>query len=64
MIWIFLGIFVGILFFTSGLYTILFVGFPSTGIQADVGAMIVMLVALIIGILILVGVQRGAGKKE
>jgi hypothetical protein len=64
MIWIFLGLFVGVLFFTSGLYTVLFAGYPTTGVQADVNAMIVMLAALIIGILILVGVQRGVGKKE
>ena len=64
MIWIFIGLFVGVLFFTSGLFTVLFPGSPSTGIQADVQAMVVMLVALIIGILILVGVSRGVGKKE
>ena len=64
MIWIFLGLFVGVLFFTSGLYQVLFVSYPTTGVQADVNAMIIMLAALIIGILILVGVQRGVGKKE
>ena len=64
MIWIFLGLFVGALFFTSGLYKVLGSGPSGTGIQADVQAMIIMLVALIIGILILVGVQRGTGKKE
>jgi len=64
MIWIFLGLFVGVLFFTSGLYKVLYPGYPSTGVRADVEAMIIMLAALIIGILILVGVQRGVGKKE
>ena len=64
VIWMFVGIFLGILFFTSGLYTVIFPGPLGTGIQADVQAMIIMLVALIIGILILVGVQKGAGKKE
>jgi len=64
MIWIFIGLFVGVLFFTSGLYKVLFVGSPATGVQADVNAMIIMLAALFIGILILVGVQRGVGTKE
>lgn len=64
MIWIFIGIFFGALFFTSGLYTVLFTGPPVSGVQGDVNSMIVMLAALIIGILILVGVQRGVGKKE
>lgn len=64
MIWLFLGLFVGVLFFTSGLFTVLFPGPPSTGIQADVQAMIVMLVALIVGILILAGVSKGVPKKE
>jgi len=64
MIWIFLGLFFGVIFFTSGLYTVLFTSPLGTGIQADVQAMIIMLAALVIGILILVGVQRGVGKKE
>jgi hypothetical protein len=61
MIWIFIGLFVGVLFFTSGLHRVLFPGPSGTGIQADVNAMIMMLVALIVGILVLVGVQRGVG---
>jgi len=64
MIWVFLGLFVGVLFFTSGLHEVLFYGSADTGIQSDVQNMIIMLVALIIGILILVGVQRGAGEKK
>ena len=64
IIWMFIGLFFGVLIFTSGLYTVLSSGYQGTGIQADVNAMIIMLAALIIGILILVGVQRGAGKKE
>jgi len=64
IIWLFLGLFVGVLFFTSGLHEVLFYGSTGTGIQADVQGMIIMLAALIIGILILVGVQKGAGKKE
>jgi len=64
MIWIFLGLFVGVLFFTSGLYKVLYPGYPSTGVRADVEAMIIMLAALIVGIFVLVGVQRGVGKKE
>ena len=61
MVWIFLGLFVGVLFFTSGLYTVLFQGPSGSGVQTDVQALIMVLVALIIGILILVGVQRGVG---
>ncbi len=64
VIWMFIGLFFGVLFFTSGLYTVLFPTGPGTGVQADVQSMIIMLVALIIGILILVGVQRGVGKKD
>jgi len=64
IIWMFIGLFFGVIFFTSGLYQVLISGPPGTGVQADVNAMIIMLVALIIGILILVGVQRGVGKKE
>jgi len=64
MIWIFLGLFVGVLFFTSGLFTVLFAGPSGTGIQTDVQNMIIMMAALIIGILILVGVQRGVGGKK
>jgi hypothetical protein len=64
IIWMFIGIFFGILFFTSGLYKVLGPGPSGPGVQADVQAMIIMLIALIIGILVLVGVQRGAGKKE
>jgi hypothetical protein len=62
MIWVFIGLFVGVLFFTSGLYRVLFWGPQPTGVQADVQAMIIMLAALIAGILILVAVQRGKGK--
>jgi len=62
MIWVFLGIFVGGLFFTSGLYRILSAG-PATGIQSDVITLTTILVALIIGILILVAVQRSEGGK-
>jgi hypothetical protein len=64
IIWMFIGLFFGVIFFTSGLYQVLISGPMGTGVQADVQAMIIMLAALIIGILILVGVQRGAGKKE
>lgn len=64
MIWVFLGLFVGALFFTSGLYQVLTVGPETTGIQADVQGMIILMVGLIIGIFILVGVSRGTGKKE
>ena len=67
MIWVFIGLFVGVLFFTSGLYEVLIYG-PMTangnaGIKSDVQAMIVMMAALIIGILILVGVKKGTGGK-
>jgi len=64
MVWVFIGLFFGTIFFTSGLFTVLFPEPSGTGVQADVNAMILMLVALIIGILILVGVSRGVGKKE
>jgi len=64
MVWIFLGLFVGVLFFTSGLYKVLYTGPWGTGVQADVQAMIIMLAALIVGIFILVGVQRGVGGKK
>jgi LPXTG-motif cell wall-anchored protein len=57
MIWIFIAIFFGGLFFTSGLYRVLINGLPSTGKQSDVLTLIIMLVALIIGMLILVGVK-------
>jgi len=67
MIWVFIGLFVGVLFFTSGLYEVLIYGPMSAdggaGIKSDVQAMIIMMAALIIGILILVGVQRGTGGK-
>jgi hypothetical protein len=64
VIWMFVGLFVGALFFTSGLYKVLIPSGPSTGAQGEVQGMVVMLVALIVGVLILVGVQRGLGKKE
>jgi len=64
MIWVFLAIFVGGLFFTSGLYKILTNGIPSGGKQGDVNTLIVMLVALIIGMLILVGVKSGMGGEK
>jgi hypothetical protein len=65
MIWVFIGLIAGVLFFTSGLYTVLFPpGPPTTGVVADVQALILMMVALIAGILILVAVSRGVGKKE
>ena len=60
IIWIFIGIFFGGLFFTSGLYRVLINGFPSSsGKASDVTTLIVILVALIIGMLILVGVKYG-----
>lgn len=59
VVWLFLGLFVGVLFFTSGLYKVLFWGPQPSGIQADVQAMIMILAALIVGILILVFVQKG-----
>ncbi|MDI6825803.1 MAG: hypothetical protein QMD36_01250 [Candidatus Aenigmarchaeota archaeon] len=59
IIWVFLAIFVSALFFTSGLYKVLITGFPPPGKEADVTTLIVMLVALIIGILVLVGVEWG-----
>lgn len=57
IIWVFIAIFVGGLFFTSGLYKVLSNGFPSGGKLGDVATLIVILVALIIGMLILVGVK-------
>lgn len=57
MVWVFIGLFMGALFFTSGLYMVLN-SFPTTGVQGDVTTMIIILVALIIGMLILVGVSR------
>jgi len=59
MIWIFIAIFVGGLFFTSGLYKVLMPGPMPNGKQGDVTILIVILIALIIGILILVGVKSG-----
>lgn len=60
MIWIFLAIFFGGLFFTSGLYKVL-IPRGEGGISYDVSSMITMLVILIIGILIVVAVQKGMG---
>jgi len=63
IIWMFLGLFI-ILFFTSGLFKVMFVGpFPS-GIQGDVMTMTIILVALVIGILVLTVVQKSQAKKE
>jgi len=62
MIWIFISIFMGALFFTSGLYVVLN-NIPVAGVQSDVYTLIIILVALIIGMLILVGVSRSMGGK-
>ena len=57
VVWMFIGIFI-ILFFTSGLYKLMFTGPFPTGIQGDVLAMVIILVALIIGMFILVSFQK------
>lgn len=62
MVWVFIGLFMGALFFTSGLYRVLD-SFPTTGVQGDVTTIIMILVALIIGVLILAGVSRTSGGK-
>jgi hypothetical protein len=59
VVWVFIAIFAGGLFFTSGLYKLLIPGFPTTGKEADVTTLIVMLVVLIVGMLVLVGVKWG-----
>ena len=59
MIWVFIGIFVGGLFFTSGLYRVLSFGPPATGIAGDVTTLTIILVALIVGILVLTFIQGG-----
>jgi len=61
MIWIFMAIFFGVLFFTSGLHRVLIWGPETTGVESDVGTMVIILIALIVGVLILVGVQRAGG---
>jgi hypothetical protein len=64
IIWVFLALFFGALFFTSGMYKVLIPQFPSGGASGDVSMLIVMLVALIIGMLILVGVKYGIGGEK
>jgi hypothetical protein len=61
MIWVFLALFFGVLFFTSGMYKVLIWENPTPGVRTDVTMLIVMLSALIIGMLILVGVKWGLG---
>jgi len=65
MIWVFIGLFMGALFFTSGLYMVLNTFFTNgtSGTRGDVTTMIIILVALIVGVLILVGVSRSSGGK-
>jgi len=63
MVWVFIGLFMGALFFTSGLYVVLN-NIPTGGVQSDVYTLIIILVALIVGMLILVGVSRGMGGGE
>ena len=63
MIWIFIGLFMGALFFTSGLYVVLN-GLPTMGVGGDVSTLIMILVVLIVGMLILVGVSRSMGGGE
>ena len=61
MIWVFLAIFFGGLFFTSGLYQVLIPRGGPSGTSYDVSSMIIMLVILMIGILIVVAIQKGLG---
>ena len=63
MVWVFIGLFMGALFFTSGLYVVLN-NIPTPGIQSDVYTLVIILVALIVGMLILVGVSRGMSGGE
>jgi hypothetical protein len=64
IIWVFLALFFGILFFTSGMYRVLIPEIPSSGVNADVTMLIAMLVALIIGMLILVAAKYGLGGEK
>ena len=64
IIWVFLALFFGVLFFTSGMYKVLIWELPPPGVRADVTMLIVMLSALIIGMLILVGVKWGIGGEK
>jgi hypothetical protein len=64
MIWVFLALVFGVLFFTSGMYKALIWEFPSSGVSADVTMLIVVLAALIIGMLILVAAKYGLGGEK
>ncbi len=64
MIWVFLALFFGVLFFTSGMYKVLILELPPSGVRADVTMLIVLLVALIIGMLILVAAKYGLGGEK
>jgi hypothetical protein len=64
MIWVFLALVFGVLFFTSGMYKVLIWESPAPGVRGDVTMLIIMLVALIIGMLILVAAKYGLGGEK